>query len=150
MMALAQLVEIHFENKRLQVNSPLKTLFLLQSIAQESGAALKEFQRTIHSSKKNHPVRICTRFLQMSVEDRLGDFTSIALQATINFRIAQALTTGPLAEVVIRLHRTSGSTTASISCDSTKPVSALIPHIISSVSVICSVPLYSGLLPQRP
>jgi len=30
-----------FENKRLQVNSNLKTLFNLQSIAQESGAALK-------------------------------------------------------------------------------------------------------------
>jgi len=31
-----------FENKRLQVNSHLKTLFNVQSIAQKSGAALKE------------------------------------------------------------------------------------------------------------
>jgi len=35
-----------FENKRLQVNSHLKTLFNVQSIAQKLGAALKELQRT--------------------------------------------------------------------------------------------------------
>jgi len=36
-----------FENMRLQVNINLKTLFIVQPIAQESGAALKEIQRTI-------------------------------------------------------------------------------------------------------
>ncbi|KAH8366870.1 hypothetical protein KR084_011913, partial [Drosophila pseudotakahashii] len=36
-----------FENKRFQVNSHLKTLFNVQSMAQESGAALKELQHTI-------------------------------------------------------------------------------------------------------
>jgi len=46
-----------FENKRLQVNSHLKTLFDVQSIAQESGAALKELQRTF---------QVCLTFIKFS------------------------------------------------------------------------------------
>jgi len=46
-----------FENKRLQVNSYLKTLFNVQSIAQESGAALEELQRTFQG---------CLTFLKFS------------------------------------------------------------------------------------
>jgi len=37
---------MRFENMRLQVNSHLKTLFNVQSIAHESGAAFKELQQT--------------------------------------------------------------------------------------------------------
>jgi len=46
---LGQSIDIDENNTffiRLQVNSNLKTLFNVQSIAQESGAALKELQRT--------------------------------------------------------------------------------------------------------
>jgi len=46
-----------FENKRLHVNSNLKTLFIVQSIAQDSGAALKELQRTFQG---------CLTFLKFS------------------------------------------------------------------------------------
>jgi len=46
-----------FENKRFQVNSHLKTLFNVKSIPKESGAALKELQRTFQG---------CLTFLKFS------------------------------------------------------------------------------------
>jgi len=238
----------HFENKRFQVNSRLKTLFNVQSIAQESRATLKELQRSflvcltflkfsgvnienldpilvymcwtklpkltlslwepsiqneaeiptwleldsylterhrtleavdsfrsanfhyaqskdtnrvaqfpkINSfntrlvpiptgcdlcSKKNHPVRICPRFLQMTVDDRLAyiqrkQLCSNCFASSHQFRDCTSahncLTCQDRHHTL--LHRNSGPTTPPIPSDPPRLLSASVPHTISSYS----------------
>jgi len=206
-----------FENKRLQVNSHLKTLFNVQSIANSMTKLLKrtlsfygsspsknkdeiptwleldsylmERHRTLEAvdsfrtanfhhvqskdknrvaefrkinsfntrlvpipngcdlcSKKNHPVRLCPRFLQMTVVDCLAyiqrnQLCSNCFASSHQFRDCTSahncLTCQNRHHTL--LHRNSGPTTPPTTSDLPRPVSASVPHIISSYSAQVSV-----------
>jgi len=97
-------------------------------------------------SKKNHPVRICPRFLQMTVDDSLAYIQRKQLcfncfASSHQFRDCTSahncLTCQDRHHEL--LHRNSGPTTPPIPSDPPRPVSASVPHIISSYSAQVSV-----------
>jgi len=97
-------------------------------------------------SKKNHPVRICPRFLQMMVDDRLAyiqkkQLCSNCFASSHQFRDCTSahncLTCQEQHHTL--LHRNSGPTTPPIPSDPPRPVSASLPHIIASYSAQVSV-----------
>jgi len=97
-------------------------------------------------SKKNHPMRICPRFLQMTVDDRLAyiqrkQLCSNCFASSHQFRYCTSahncLTCQDRHHTL--LHRNTGPTTPPIPSDPPRPVSVTVPHIISSFSAQVSV-----------
>jgi len=93
-------------------------------------------------SKKNHPVRICPRFLQMTVDDRLAyiqrkQFCSNCFASSHQNRDCTSahnfLTCQDRHHTL--LYRNSGPTTPPVPSDPPRPLSASVPHTISSTSV---------------